>query len=297
MPELVLIAIHKMKINGKEITDYRVLDVIKQTYIDLSAASIPLLMKKGKDIKGITLKGDKVIATYGAFNRYPILVQNTLVSNSSITIIKKLANGNFIVSDYKGQVVEMTEENLINYGRVEGISNMKIQERHLSEIKGKIYTENPQSEETTLKYAHLLNNLAGNNNYVIENGVLQNIQDKEQANAIIPLEVVELGRQSVCTAAHTIMLPKMLKRIQSMAFYMLCNVTELVIPNGVMQIETGTFYMCKNLRRVELPPSVKLIKSNAFMYCNKLNEVVIGPKKVKIEYLGIPKGVAITYRR
>ncbi|MGN1412055.1 MAG: leucine-rich repeat protein [Oscillospiraceae bacterium] len=93
---------------------------------------------------------------------------------------------------------------------------------------------------------------------------------------------IETGAFAMCKNLTEIKLPKNLKEIPSIAFNCCENLTNIEIPNGVIIINASAFIKC-NLKEIIIPESVKKIEIGAFNSCSNLTNVKFSDG---LEYIG-----------
>ena len=120
-----LIAVHY---NGKkEIVGFRLLDSDSGQVMDQPYDKVLNVVRNNVVIKGIELDGKsgKLKGSNGAFDRYPILFDNKLVSNG-IVILNTFDDKGYRVCNFLGKTLETTEKELVKYASNVGISNGKV---------------------------------------------------------------------------------------------------------------------------------------------------------------------------
>lgn len=120
----------------------RLIDNVDYSIKDVPIQSIKNGLRSGIVIDNLSLSGDKLTGTNGAYEKYPVLGAGDMYSNQAVTIIGKYKDGDkFKICRSNGQIVDMPAKNLINYGEKFGITNGKIVsqdgKKYISSINGK----------------------------------------------------------------------------------------------------------------------------------------------------------------
>jgi len=108
-----------------------------------------------------------------------------------------------------------------------------------------------------------INVVAGNANYLSENGVLFN----KNKTTLIQYPAGKQGAYAIPNSVIT---------ISGSAFYGCIGLTEVSIPNSVSSIGSSAFQSCSGLTEVSIPDSVTAIGDGAFRECLGLSSVTIG---------------------
>lgn len=110
-----------------------------------------------------------------------------------------------------------------------------------------------------------------NSNFVIDNGVLMNVEktqllafpgesEIEEVEISEGVEVIPSGVFSNCPNLKRVEIPSTVKQIETFAF-MGSGLTDVKLPEGVEELGMGVFWGCVNLETLELPQSLKTISS------------------------------------
>lgn len=147
-----------IKDDDNEIQGYRILYDIGASNI-ATIALINDIRINGVELENAKLDGDKIVGTNGSIDRYPVIVRNQLVSKSAVTVLTKLNDGNYKVSDFKGVKATMNKSQLVAYAKANGIANGKVVSNGISEfisaINGEYQTENVVPETQINMKSHL----------------------------------------------------------------------------------------------------------------------------------------------
>ena len=145
----------------------------------------------------------------------------------------------------------------------------------------------------------IIENCNKNRMSTIENGVLVRFNEDDLVNGeyVVPDEVVMI-RQFAFNDKHKVkkvILPKTLKRIESLAFYN-CGLEEIEIPEGIREIETAAFAKCIHLKDIKLPSTITRIHTNAFAWCDSLKEIVVPADAKIVKYAFGESKVNVVYQ-
>lgn len=114
-------------IGRKDTEGIRILNVDNRQVMDVPTHSIKEAIINGKaTIENIGLSEGKLVGTNGSIDRLPKIQNGNLIGKSPLIILNQLSDGGYIVSDYKGTIIKMTKDNVIDYAKVHGISNGKL---------------------------------------------------------------------------------------------------------------------------------------------------------------------------
>ena len=138
------------------------------------------------------------------------------------------------------------------------------------ELRGKISAKRAKEEaERIARY------------YVIDNGTLKTLKDKNIRAADIPKNVTAIAKNvfADCKMLESVIIPEGVTSIGYEAFARCEKLTEIVIPSSVKTIEARAFAVCKSLTKATLPEGLTELDST---FCDSaaLSEVNI-PSTVK----------------
>ena len=105
----------------------RLLDISNNQVKDVDIQSIKSVLKgSGVVIRNIDIVNDELHGSCGSIDSLPKIVNNMVYGKSPMIIISKIDSQGFRVSDWRGKIVAVRTNTLIEYGKVHGISNGKI---------------------------------------------------------------------------------------------------------------------------------------------------------------------------
>lgn len=294
---MLMIAIHYGR-NGS-IRGFRLFNLNTNEWIDTTYESVYESIKKGIEITNVEIdSAGNLSGTNGSFDRYPkIDYTGKLSGKSPLIIIMKLLDGGFTVTNYMGEVVNISEAEAINYASTEGIANGKITKNIISSIFGEYDQEKAIDKEKQATKLKMKLDLVGEDKFTItqDNAIKCNDYDIEEC--IIPKGVTSIATRAFynCGKLKVIKLPDSIREIGIGAFINCESLTDINIPEGIEYINNRTFLNCTSLTSIILPNSMKKIEHDAFKGCSKLRKVSTGPSTI-IEYGAIPRGVKIVKR-
>jgi hypothetical protein len=96
--------------------------------------------------------------------------------------------------------------------------------------------------------------------------------DMEKVNIISSFRIPD-GAFQDCENLTSIVIPKEIKVIESMAFAGCINLTEIPITENLDSIKNGVFAGCKGLLSVDLTQKISYVSSSAFYACSNLKEI------------------------
>lgn len=298
---IVMIAVHKA---GNKIIGFRMLDTDSRDIKDVSYDIVRKVLKDKKaDIENIKLEGNTILGSNGKLQRYPVLVNGQLYGRSPLVILFELPNNCYRVTDYSGEIVDMTEDEIIRYGETEGIANGKIVrtedgKKYISSINGvykqdKLLISKQYKEKLALKMK-----LIGFKDYeVTEDGIARVLKrDIEVLNLKDGVVSIADNGFKGCSKLREVVLPKTLERLGKNSFMSCVSLEKIEIPEGIVEIPERCFAKCIKLKEVYLPNSLRVIKSHAFFQCRSLTKVYCGRAPINIAYGAIPSRVKIIKR-
>lgn len=119
--------------------------------------------------------------------------------------------------------------------------------------------------------------------WIDENGVLNNCEDRNVTELVLPRDVLEIGNFafSDCKKLAKIYVPLETGKIGSYAFSKCSALKEISVPN-VSHIGNGAFGDCTGLTKIVLSGSLREIEDYTFSHCEALAELAIpsGVKKI-----------------
>ena len=121
-----LIAIANIS-NGKNTLGFRLLDIDIKQIKDVPLENIKDVLKHNQiQIDNLTIKDGEVIGYNGSIERLPKLINGQLVGKSPLIVIDQLGNTGYTVSDFKGHILNIKTKDVVDYAKVQGISNGKV---------------------------------------------------------------------------------------------------------------------------------------------------------------------------
>lgn len=127
---------------GNNLIGFRLLDSNSLSVKDVPTNSIINVISSGKvQIDNLCVENCKLQGSNGSIDRLPKVVDGKLKGKSALTILNKIGEQGYTVSDYKGQVLKLKEEDVIKYSKQNGISNGKIVEKDGKEFISSIIGE------------------------------------------------------------------------------------------------------------------------------------------------------------
>lgn len=146
--------------------------------------------------------------------------------------------------------------------------------------------------------------MSGNQDFVIENGVLKKYNGPGGA-VVIPEGVTEIDWAVFrnCAGLNEVALPSSLRNFGSSAFAGCTGLTQITLPEGVTKISYMAFADCTALTRVTIPEGLIEIEREAFRGCTSLTEIDLPGSVIAIDMdafrdctsltkFTVPKGVS-----
>ncbi len=134
--------IQKNKLIGVGLLD----DTNNQYKIIPSQAVVQALKSNKITIENLTIDNGELRGSNGSLDRYPIINQDgSLRENNSVIILNELTDGDktigHTVSDYKGTILKVKNQDLIKYIKTKGVANGKLVSREGTEFISSIIGE------------------------------------------------------------------------------------------------------------------------------------------------------------
>lgn len=293
---IVMIAVHKA---GNKIVGFRVLDTDSGDKRDITVNSAKEVLLAGKvDIENIKLDGDRVVGSNGALQRYPSIVGGKLNGKSPLIILFELVNKCYRVTNYMGELVDISEQQAISYAETEGIANGKVVHdedggAHISSINGCYKQDKLVKDKQYGKTLVAKMSMLGVKTYSLDDNYNASVDNKEAEKIAFGKGVLGIADNGCrdCKKLKEVEFPETLERLGESSFSNCWSLEKVVIPEGVVKIPKRCFLNCIKLKEVYLPNSLREIEDNAFNGCNKLKVIYLGPSPLKIAYGAIPRGV------
>ena len=116
-------------IRGKndKLIGLRLLDVDTNKNIDTSIESVIKAITSGTKVEGIAYDNNSIVWTNGSIERYSSIKNGLLSGKSSLVILEQITNGNntigYKVCDWNGNMLKLPLNDVIRYGKDNGIAN------------------------------------------------------------------------------------------------------------------------------------------------------------------------------
>lgn len=150
---------------GNNLIGFRLLDSNSLSVKDVPTNSIINVISSGKvQIDNLCVENCKLQGSNGSIDRLPKVVDGKLKGKSALTILNKIGEQGYTVSDYKGQVLKLKEEDVIKYSKQNGISNGKIVEKDGKEFISSIIGEYEKIEIPANKSSASVKTTVNNSN-------------------------------------------------------------------------------------------------------------------------------------
>ncbi len=123
---------------------------------------------------------------------------------------------------------------------------------------------------------HGCRGLADSNGFVIFRGILYNYYGDER-NVVLPdvVKSIDSFAFSDCNSLESIVLPEGVTSIGMDAFQYCSSLTSVIIPESVASIGAGAFRCCSSLTSIQLPDGVTSIGDHAFYGCSSLTGITL----------------------
>lgn len=230
---IVAIAILAATFDGSSMQGYRLLDVESGRTEDVSEDRlVQLLINNETEIKNVTLEENR---PSGDVWGLPYLYNKKLLGSSDtsiVTIIYRIKDLGYIVSDYTGRIKAVTDDELIGYKLSHGVSNGKIINRKgkltIISCTGELPNKTVSNGVTTvLSTKKLLSEKLNaklqllNYPYTIygKHGIVFNRKDFEVLNIVSPLEYLSSEIFEGCSKLRELILSPDIKKIEPMMIY------------------------------------------------------------------------------
>lgn len=113
--------------DGTNTIGFRLLDAESKQVKDVPIANIIEILKENKvTISNLMYSNNNVVGSNGSIDRLPKIVNNKLIGKSPLIVISRVGNTEYRVADFKGNIKIMNNKNILEYARLNGISNGKI---------------------------------------------------------------------------------------------------------------------------------------------------------------------------
>lgn len=289
-----------------DITDFRLLNTDDYVVEDADFATVMRLLNDGVEIVNLEKNTQGGLrGSQGNLNRYPVIdkATNRPVGRSPLTIIHPLSDKNYRICDYAGQVSDMSEQNLVEYGLLDGLTNAKL----VPLVSGNGYEIFPIDKEflpdPLLKQKGLGGSVKAKlqvfqeKPYELDEKYYAKLINFKLAKLVLPKGVLGIQARGFKRAKELkeLILPPTLDYIGAEAFAE-SGIERIIIPEGITTIPIKCFFNCSSLREVKLPKSLKLIDRMAFTGCKQGAgglTIIMNRKPERVVYGAIPQGIAI----
>ena len=121
-----LIAIANIS-DGKDTVGFRLLDIDTKQVKDIPLDNIiSVLNSSDIQIDNLRVEHNTIIGYNGAIDRLPKVVNKQLVGKSPLIVVNQIGDQGFTVSDYRGYIKRLKNEDMLDYVKTQGISNGKL---------------------------------------------------------------------------------------------------------------------------------------------------------------------------
>lgn len=289
-----LFMIGAISLTKNNIEGYRLLDFETGQVKDLAEKDLFNAMRAGLKVENLSTTAIEIVGTNGAISRYPLIINGIPYKKSPLIVLKEMNNGDYMVSDFKGEIVRMRSDDVIRYSKTEGISNGKIVVRDgtefVSSINGEYDKEPPVDVGKNAEKIQLKWDLLDVNDYKFNSDNELLIWNRELTQVKLPSGVIRLADFSFQNMVELtdVILPNNLEYIGNGCFLGCRKLTSIIIPNGIKSIPKGCFSGCKSLAEIEIPESVVKIESRAFLNCEKLKKIKLRNPQTYVEFGALP---------
>ncbi len=176
---------------------------------------------------------------------------------------KKLENGNFIITSYKG-----LEENIVV---PEFVGKNKIEQIGESAFS----PDGRACNNSEHRYSGIKSVIIPKGVTRIGEGAFSSCINVEEI--LLPNGVTNIGEAafSCCQSISSMRLPNSITNIGESAFSLCSELVSVILPTGITCIQNDTFGDCYSLESIEIPDGVKSIGDNAFSDCYNLISISI----------------------
>lgn len=281
---------------------FRILDTDSGQVQDTTYDSMASVLESGTvTVENLKIEDGIIAGSNGSLQRYPNLIDKKLFGKSPLIILCELLNNRYRVTNYLGEIVDIGEQEAVNYAKTEGIANGKIVTDdsgvgHISSICGSYKQDKLISD---MKYGHILvakRAMLGVSDYLLTDDYLAYAGKNKDIEQLVltkgVLGIADRGFEN-CSKLKKISLPNTLVTFGVAAFRGCESLETIIIPEGVIEISMRCFENCKSLKNVYFPNTLRLVDRFAFQGCNKLKVIYCGPVAFNAPYGAIPRGVRL----
>lgn len=279
---MVLMAIARVYDSNYIRQGYRLLDILSYKTLDVADREIyNAIVTRKVTVNNLEIENGNLVVIERKSGSLPdVLGADLLKDDTYLTIIAKLGDIGFEVSDHNGKIEKMGLLEAYSYGKNFGFTNITIGCRKGNfyirendcDIVDKGYTK--QDIECFNKRVELINNknktlkMLGYP-YTIDLDFSPIFSDSvpDELNLIAPISRLNKKDANKLRYVKKIRLPGTLYRIPDKLFYN-SRLTYLEIEDGVQEIGQSAFSYSTMLTEVKLPSTLKIIEKEAFYKCN-----------------------------
>lgn len=275
-----------IKNTNNRLIGFRILGTNTNETKDASIASIVHNLYEGVCIENLVMQETCIRGFNGQLGKYPTLVLDKEAklspnSRSQFIILYRTEDG-YIVSDYKGIIQNITNEEAMEYTNSQGIANAVIVRyidgtKVIQPIEGAYplkLTKNRYSNIKVNEYnINNINNINAklamlNMNYRIDNKLRLIVTDKQLTSIAVPEGIREVYFKN-CMQLKEVVLPESIEKLQPQSFYACCELQSIYLPQSIKIIPYQAFKSCTSLEHINLQ-HIKIIGEQSFSYCGML---------------------------
>lgn len=245
--------------------------------IDIPMNDIQFYMSKNEGIKnlGYNKKGE-LQWKQGSAERYPIIdmISGTVKNNNSVIVLGVADTGTqkyYKICNYLGQITTVKANDLIEYGKIHGISNCKIVKKgnteYISAIEGSLEELDTKPK---FKIDTDLSCMIIHIPFLISDELV--IPEVINGRPIFDIESIKVTPESSALSIKKLTMSKYIKKIVIGLFTSLRNLEEINILGDGVTVYDNTFTLLPNLRKVHFK-SIKDSGANIFSGLKNLEEV------------------------
>lgn len=299
---MVMIGVHRDFKNN--IIGFRILDDDNGKFMDVSYEDVKRVLIQSENneeykIENLKYEDGEISGSNGSLDRFPTLINKRLSGVSPLIILEEMPNRHYRVTNFAGEIVEISEENAIKYSNDYAIANGKISKNnetgkeYISSIRGN-YRQNRliKDKKSGTKLSAKMK-LIGEDRYGLDDKHHAYAKDRTLDEIILGRGVLGIGQQGFkdCVNLKSISLPRTFEYLGDGAFQNCISLETIEIPEGVTTIPSRCFASCKNLKAIKLPNSIREIGNGAFQGCDNLAVIYCGPEPIDIAFGAVPRGV------
>lgn len=117
-------------LNNKETIGFRLLDIDTREVTEVSIDKLKKAILHNKvTIDNLVVEDNNIVGSNGSIDKLPKLSHGQLIERAPLIIISRIGNVGYKVCDYRGNIVNLKEEDIIKYGKFTGLANGQIVNR------------------------------------------------------------------------------------------------------------------------------------------------------------------------